>query len=152
MNLFFKLFITMKEFICKLIDKKENKPEDEIVYTNKQEEKSNFGVIKIWASVMLVYILIFGYIGYIAFWPMSFNDPEQNIEKYFAIIEKYSDVMSDNQDEDILKITMNELVKKAEESANDIQQLASQSFNIVLGAFLAFLSATVTTIFQGRKK
>lgn len=152
MNLFFKLLIKMKEFICKLIGKSEDVPDSEEVKASKLEEKSNFGVVKIWAFVMLVYILIFGYIGYIAFWPMSFNDPEQNIEKYFSIIQKYSDVMSDNQNEDVLKTTINDLVKKAEESANDIQQLASQSFNIVLGAFLAFLSATVTTIFQGRRK
>ncbi len=152
MNLIFKLFRKMKEFICKLIDKPENESDIEEAGINEPNEKSNFGVVKIWIYVMLVYIVIFGYIGYIAFWPMAFNDPEENVEKYFAIIEKYSDNLPDNQDEDVFKTTINDLVRKAEENANDIQQLASQSFNIVLGALLAFLSATVTTIFQGKRK
>ncbi len=152
----------MKEFICKIIDKSENESDIEEIDaiesnveeldTNKQEEKAPFGVVKIWVCVMLVYIVIFGYIGYIAFWPMAFNDPEQNVAKYFAIIDKYGQNISDNQNEDVFKLTINELVKKAEEGATDIQQLASQSFNIVLGAFLVFLSATVTTIFQGRRR
>lgn len=109
--------------------------------------------MKMWWAVMLIYMFIFTYIGYIAFWPMSFNDPDNTVKKYLTILKQYQ-AENPKVEDDTLNLAMEELMKKAENSANDLQQLASQSFNIVLGAFLAFLSATVTTIFQrvGRNK
>jgi predicted PurR-regulated permease PerM len=109
---------------------------------------ATFGGIKMWWAVLGVYLLIFGYVGYIAFWPMAFNDPDNTVKKYLAILEEYQAKNKTAEEPATLKMAMEELMKKAEESAQDMQQLASQSFNIVLGAFLAFLSATVTTVFQ----
>lgn len=117
-----------------------------------EEPKSNFRNFNIWMVVLMVYITVFGYIGYIAFWPMSFNDPEQTVEKYYVIVDKYANKLENDEDRSYFRNTVTELIKESESEADDMQQLASQSFNIVLGAFLAFLSATVTTIFQGNRK
>jgi predicted PurR-regulated permease PerM len=114
--------------------------------------KPVFGGLMMWSAVMLVYILIFSYVGRIAFWPMDFNDPENTVKKYLDILEEHQAKNGNDQNIDTLKLAIEELMKKAEESANDMQQLASQSFNIVLGAFLAFLSATVTMVFQGSSR
>jgi predicted PurR-regulated permease PerM len=119
--------------------------------TKKRRQIVSFGSIKMWWAVLGVYLLIFGYVGYIAFWPMAFNDPDNTVKKYLAILEEYQAKNKTDEEPANLKLVMEELMKKAEESAQDMQQLASQSFNIVLGAFLAFLSATVTTIFQGAR-
>lgn len=107
------------------------------------------GKLRVWGVVMLVYILVFSYTGYIAFWPMAFNDPDNTVKKYLEIIDAYEEKRITDVQHDF-KPTMEELMKKSEAEANSMQQLASQSFNIVLGAFLAFLSATVTMIFQSK--
>ncbi|MEW7277903.1 hypothetical protein ABW636_04855 [Aquimarina sp. 2201CG1-2-11] len=118
---------------------------------NDRNDRRTFRNYKVWFVVMIVYTMVFSYIGYIAFWPMAFNDPEQTVEKYFKIIDKYGNRVDVVLYEDILRATINDLINEAEAEADEMQRLASQSFNIVLGAFLAFLSATVTTIFQRNK-
>lgn len=125
----------------------------ETSWLKKKPGRSSWGEIRMWWAVMIIYLSIFSYVGYIAFWPMDFNDPENTVKKYLTILKEYQ-AENGKTEGDTLNLAMEELMKKAEESANDMQQLASQSFNIVLGAFLAFLSATVTMIFQsaGRKK
>ncbi len=124
-------------------------PKKSIIGWLKHDPSPNpWGGIRMWATVMVIYMMIFGYIGYIAFWPMAFNDPDNTVKKYLSILEEFQTKHS-AEGADTLKLAIEELMKKADESSNDMQQLASQSFNIVLGALLAFLSATVTTIFQG---
>ncbi len=115
---------------------------------------NSLGGMKMWLAVMFIYLLLFGYIGFIAFWPMAFNDPDNTVKKYLTILEEHQAKTNSAETEEgkIFKLAIEELMKKAEDSANDLQKLASQSFNIVLGAFLAFLSATVTTLFQGAGK
>ena len=83
---------------------------------------------------------------------MDFNDPNHNVKKYYEIFHNYNNEFEDEEASNLFNSTLTELAKEAESEADDMQQLASQSFNIVLGAFLAFLSATVTTIFQGSRK
>lgn len=114
----------------------------------KVSSKSSFRNVRMWFVILGVYISIFGYIGYVAFWPMSFNDPEQTVAKYFEIIDQYAGKFDNVDDSNHFRDTITDLISESESEAGDMQQLASQSFNIVLGAFLAFLSATVTTIFQ----
>lgn len=136
----------MSEQICRY-----NVPQESTAEPNKKitPGKRSFKNVRIWFVVLSVYLIIFGYIGYIAFWPMAFNDPKQTVGKYFEIVDEYGREFKDVESVNYFESTIAELVKKAEAEADDMQQLASQSFNIVLGAFLAFLSATVTTIFQG---
>ncbi len=133
--------------------------------TNETKKKrmqlnNRMGGMKMWFAVMAVYFLLFVGIGGVAFLDMEFNDPDTTVKKYLDILQKYqTDVKAiipagtpDTVEEEIFKKTIEELMKKADESAGDIQQLASQSFNIVLGAFLAFLAATATALFQGLGK
>ncbi len=127
-------------------------PPEKIEENSEKKSNSTFRNFKMWFVVLSVYITVFGYIGYIAFWPMSFNDPEQTVEQYFEIVAKYDSEFDSEEDRSQFRTTMISLVGESEEEAGDMQQLASQSFNIVLGAFLAFLSATVTTIFQANNK
>lgn len=129
--------------------------------TKKRLQINNrMGGMKMWFAVMSVYFLLFFGIGWIAFTDMDFNDPKNTVKKYLDILYEYQTEVKkttkagapDTAEEEIFKQTMQELMKKADESAGDLQELASQSFNIVLGAFLAFLSATATMLFQGSKK
>ena len=136
----------MSEQICRYNNENDSDFEQELMV----QRESKFKNFKIWMVVLLVYITLFGYIGYIAFWPMAFNNPEETVEKYYKIIDKYAMKIETEDDKIHFRSTITELVKESESEADDMQQLASQSFNIVLGAFLAFLSATVTTIFQSR--
>lgn len=132
--------------------------EKKAIETKKKRLQMNnrFGGMKMWWAIMGVYFLIFCIIGYIAFMPMAFNDPDNTVKKYLDILQEYqAKTRTEGKttvEDDTLKLAMEELMKKAEESAGDIQELASQSFNIVLGAFLAFLSATATMLFQGSRK
>ena len=136
------------ERICKLSFKSaENPPSSPIT-----PPKKSFKHARVWFIVLLVYLSIFSYTGYIAFWPMDFNDPNHNVKKYYEIFHNYNNEFEDEEASNLFNSTLTELAKEAESEADDMQQLASQSFNIVLGAFLAFLSATVTTIFQGSRK
>lgn len=135
-----------REEICKY-----NCSSEGIVQEEPVIKKNRFKNFKIWAIVLFVYMSIFGYIGYIAFWPMAFNDPEETVAKYYTIVDKHTKQLDDT-DKEVFRSTITELIKESESEADDMQQLASQSFNIVLGAFLAFLSATVTTIFQGNRE
>lgn len=138
----------MEGEVCKF---KSTKP---VVAKNENDDgkKNTFINFNVWMVVLLVYVTVFGYIGYIAFWPMAFNDPEQTVEKYFIIVDKYANKLESVEDRNYFRTTITGLIKESESEADDMQQLASQSFNIVLGAFLAFLSATVTTIFQGNRR
>ena len=103
-----------------------------------------------------MYLFLFTGIGYIAFWEQDFNDPDKFLFKYELLREKHIEVLRnvgvEMESEKALtefNANLNEYMKSANDAAGDLQELASQSFNIVLGAILAFLSATATTIFQG---
>ncbi|WP_196140700.1 hypothetical protein [Aliikangiella sp. G2MR2-5] len=112
------------------------------------------GKFRIWGIITLVYMFVFGYTGYVAFWPMSFNDPDNTVGKYVKILEEYekSRAAQGGRGGHDFKPIMDEMIKESEASAMDMQQLASQSFNIVLGSFLAFLSSTITMLFQSKGK
>ncbi len=101
-----------------------------------------------WFVVLFVYLGIF---SYIAFWPMKFNNPEHTIEKYFNIAQEYSGKYESSEEENHFRNTISGLIVAAQKESSNMQKLASQSFNIILGGFLAFLSATITTIFQDKK-
>jgi len=87
-----------------------------------------------WVSILLVHLLLLFATGYIAFIPQNFNDPTLVIKS----------LENDGRSE-----LINQLVVKHVDSDLAIQDLASQSFNIVLGALLAFLSASTNMIFNG---
>lgn len=110
-----------------------------------------------WGMVLVIYLFILVGIGYISFWEQDFNDPENTIGTYLRMLDSkheadgstsdYSDAVKTMIETDF-KAVIQEEMKNSADAAGDLQELASQSFNIVLGAVLAFLSATATMIFQ----
>ena len=112
-----------------------------------------------WYIVLVMYTFILLLIGYLAFYDQDFNNQEQMIKDYISEIKKIDEsestteqtaTVSAKQEErnrDAINV-VTEIIKKKNDSAGDLQELASQSFNIVLGALLAFLSASATMFFQ----
>lgn len=126
--------------------------------TNRKPQK-RINISHLWLMLIVVYIFLFSSIGYIAFWEQDFNDPEKFLIKYEILREKHFKVLGSSfQDLNLatedkeFNDYINEFMKIANDTAGDLQELATQSFNIVLGALLAFLSATATMIFQDNNK
>ncbi len=126
---------------------------------------------KLWSVVMGTYLFLFLTIGYIAFWEQSFNKPDHIVGPYEDMWEEYlcnthgngfcdgnmetrelseSDSSPLTETDSEFRTFLNDMMKDSANNSGDEQELASQSFNIVLGAFLAFLSATATMVFQGK--
>ena len=115
--------------------------------------------IVLWCMLMVMYVFMISGIGYITFWEQDFNDPEKVLMTYEDLREKHYQVLSDAYGSDLSSIEddsfnqlVNECIKDAINASGDLQELASQSFHIVLGAMLAFLSATATMVFQGNQR
>lgn len=118
-------------------------------------EKNKTDLIKphpivMWLMVLLVYILLLIGMGYIAFFDQDFNNPQHTIGNYMNILDEYKHLAPDEKvlSEEDFSALLIESMKKDSEGGGDLQELASQSFNIILGAILAFLSGSVTIIFQ----
>lgn len=107
-----------------------------------------------WAIILSIYILLLGGIGYVAFWEQDFNKPERVVGTYIDILNKYKETTrsNDNLSDEELTVLIQELMKRDADNAGDLQELATQSFNIILGAILAFLSASATLIFQHSRR
>ncbi len=106
--------------------------------------------IQIWVLILVIYSLLLVFIGYIAFWDQDFNRPEYTIGRYIKVLNEYkqqSDIEVSLSRDEVASI-VSEIMSKNADNSIDLQQLATQSFNIVLGALLAFLSGSVTMVFQ----
>lgn len=99
----------------------------------------------IWLIILLIYLAVLYGIGQIAFTKQYFNDAENMVGEFLVLKEKFNVNTAENEDTDDL---INSLMQSSANSSNDLQELASQSFNIILGALLAFLSASATVVFQ----
>ena len=93
-----------------------------------------------WFSILVVYLVLFLGTGYIAFFPKDFNPAHVKAEE----INKF------NSDE--MKAFVIETLKQETSIFQKKRELASQSFNVVLGAILGFLSASATAYFGVRKR
>lgn len=120
-----------------------------------QAEKNKTNLIKshpiaMWLMVLLVYVLLLIGMGYIAFFDQDFNNPQHIIGNYMNILDEYKHLAPDEKvlSEEDFSALLIESMKKDSEGGGDLQELASQSFNIILGAILAFLSGSVTIVFQ----
>lgn len=111
---------------------------------------TSFKIMPVWVSVLVIYLFLLCAIGYIAFWDQDFNKPINKVQPYLTMILDYKKNSSETAPLTAGEITIivEEIMKKDADSAGDLQELASQSFNIVLGAILAFLSASSTMVFQ----
>lgn len=111
----------------------------------------------IWCIVLLMYLFLFIGIGWIAFWDQDFNNPEITYGRIITALERCKTNEKDKSEgfcgllpEEYGQL-LKALIEDADNSAGDLQELASQSFNIVLGAILAFLSASATMVFQTKE-
>jgi len=102
---------------------------------------------KLWIIILLMYITILVGIGQIAFTKQYFNEAESMVGEFLDIKEQYQIDGADQESTDSL---INALIESSADSSSDLQELASQSFNIILGALLAFLSASATVVFQSQ--
>jgi cytochrome c biogenesis protein CcdA len=93
----------------------------------------------IWAGILIVYLLLFVSTGYVAFFVREYNP---------AIIVEPSVYMS-IKDAEHKSLFINTLKQEAE-TFQKKRELASQSFNVVLGALLGFLSASAVSGFRRR--
>ena len=122
------------------------------------DEEDMTNPLILWILVLICYITLLIGIGYIAFWEQDFNKPKNTIGAYMDLfIDEAKEVTGDSaqieaiqqfsKDEQFRNI-VHEVMKNSADASADLQKLASQSFNILLGAVLAFLSATATMVFQ----
>ncbi len=106
------------------------------------DEKKSERTTKIaWTSLLLVYSFLFCVTGCITFFGEDFDPFDQFNQEMIRRVE--------NADETV-RPTLIDMMKQSANAKGDQQELASQSFNVVLGALLGFLSATATTINRSR--
>lgn len=98
----------------------------------------------IWVTILSLYVLVLVGIGQVAFTKQYFNDADTMVGDFLEVKRKFEL----NDDDEATDKMINAIIERSVNSAGDLQELASQSFNIVLGALLAFLSASATIIFQ----
>lgn len=101
--------------------------------------------IFVWFFILSIYLLVLVGIGQVAFTKQYFNEADSMVGEFLEIKKKYAVEPEKDADTDSL---INSLMEESANSSNDLQELASQSFNIILGALLAFLSASATVVFQ----
>ena len=103
----------------------------------KKKDKKHIG----WMFIGTIYLLVLFSTAYVSFSGEHFNNSDE-------LITTLTDLRSKNilKDEDI-EIFTNIMLEK-QKSNEKIQELASQSFNITLGALLAFLAGSATVLFQ----
>jgi len=112
---------------------------------NNKHSESN--IVRVWGFVLLIYVVLLAAIGWVAFWDQDFNKTENTVAPYIKLLADYKDKFGSLTEEELGQVIQSMMVKDAD-GAGDLQELASQSFNIVLGALLAFLSASATMVFQ----
>ncbi len=108
--------------------------------------------ILVWFVVLVVYIILLISIAYIAFWQQEFNDPDKTINGYIDQIKEIELITGSDELKTDMEDGIISFMSKANDSSGDLQELASQSFNIILGALLAFLSASITMFIRSDRK
>ena len=93
-----------------------------------------------WFSILIIYLVLFLGTGYIAFFPQDFNPAHVSAEE----INKF--------DSEEMRTFVIETLKKETDIFAKKRDLAAQSFNVVLGAILGFLSASATAYFGFRER
>ncbi|MCI5128143.1 MAG: hypothetical protein D3907_06495 [Candidatus Electrothrix sp. AUS3] len=116
---------------------KKNEPKknpDKKINGNAPSQKQKSELSTAWFVVLFIYIFLFVGTGYLTFFYN--NEYATNQENMLKITKDYGDQKK------------YELVQKWIErdnvNYNDVNKIASQAFNVVLGAILAFLAATAS--------
>lgn len=104
---------------------------------NNRNESSNVIEKKIksmnaWLIVLIIYLVLFTIVAYLAFVNIELLPPLNELKPFITM-----------EDSEFKTFFLNALKTEDSERANR-QNLATQSFNVVLGAVLGFLSASAT--------
>lgn len=94
----------------------------------------------VWTAILSVYLLLFLATGYVAFF----------VKEYNPAIDLKPEVYMDIKDPETKTLFISTLKQEAE-TFQKKRELASQSFNVVLGALLGFLSASAVSKFTKGK-
>ncbi|MCE9688126.1 MULTISPECIES: hypothetical protein [Shewanella] len=94
----------------------------------------------VWAGILLVYLVLFVATGYVAFFEIDHN----------PTIDLNPSLYADIQDPETKSLII-ETLKQDTASHQKKRELASHSFNVVLGALLGFLSASAVSGFRHRE-
>ncbi len=100
----------------------------------------------LWAIILFVYLLLFTGTGYIAFLAEEFNPATSVNPEFFT---QGADLLGEKK-ERYLELVLNAIQQESSNFA-ERRKLASQSFNVVLGALLGFLSASAAVV-VGRQR
>ena len=95
--------------------------------------------VTLWAGILVVYMFLFLGTGYVAFLSREYN-PALDIK---------ADYISELKD-NTTRLFIIDTLKQEAQSYQKKRELASQSFNVVLGALLGFLSASAVSVFGRR--
>ncbi len=110
----------------------------ETLINEQQNQQKGFGII--WYVVLIMYMTLLGSTAYITFFDNNgFASQEKTMQKLAQITTEGQLALFEELHENEVK------------SMEQINSLATQSFNVVLGAMLGFLSATAT-ILTGKKE
>ena len=107
--------------------------------SNSASSINNGSYLWIWAGVLSAYFGLFAVTGYISFFQEPYN-PGTNLSA-----ETAAALQNDHIREHVLAN-----LKVETDAFKQRKELAAQSFNVVLGALLGFLSATATGAFMNR--
>lgn len=129
---------------------KQVEPGDKMSSNVKGSRMPTFRILMV---ILLAYLLMLSAIGYISFWDQDFNKSENLVVPYVKMLKSYQldeTTLTEAEREGIIKVIYG-VIKENVDNAGDLQELASHSFNIVLGAILSFLSGLVTMVFQNTR-
>ena len=100
--------------------------------------ENKFPIISFWRVLLLVYLILFASTGYLAFVNIERLPPTEELREYI-----------EENDPAFRQFFLDALTAEDTERAQR-QILAVQSFNVVLGALLGFLSASAASLTQRR--
>jgi hypothetical protein len=107
-------------------------PTDSTASQGLPEEASQLQPTVLWVAILVTYLLLFGVSGYLAFFQEPYNPANNPSQSALKLIEG----------DPVAKPIILEGLKKEGEAFQARKNLAGQSFNVVLGAILGFLSAS----------
>ena len=104
------------------------------------EVRQRGSITSLWIVILVVYLALFASTGYLAFLGGEYNPALGNPSNYTEGFGSFG-----QKGDDYLAFVI-ETLKKEGQIYEQKRELASQSFNVVLGAILGFLSASAAIV------
>lgn len=105
---------------------------------------------KTWIAMLIIHAVLFCTTCFLTFFDNTFNSKERFVRIYVDTVFKVQE-LSEKQRE-ITEKNLQDYTKKVFDRMGDKQELASQSFHIILGALLSFLSTSTARIFANNEE